>query len=374
MIKKNKAYKYRIYPTEEQEILIQKTFGCVRFIWNAMLEDKIKYYKDTGKYLNNTPAQYKKSNEFLKEVDSLSLCNVQVNLGKAFKNFFKNPKKFGYPKWKSKKHSKKSYTTNNINKGTAIRLENSFIVLPKLGKTRIRLHRQIPLGNIIKSATISQKSNGNYFISILTEYDFDDSVVRILDKNRAIGLDYSSKSFYTDNQGIDANYPKYFREYETKLKKEQRKLSKMTYKSNNYNKQLKRIGKIYTKMSDSRNNWIHNKSSELSKSYDIICLEDLNLSNISRRKGLRLGKSTYDNGFGMFREYLKYKLEDTRGKLVYIDKWYPSSKRCNDCGYIYKDLKLKERSWICPGCGSIHNRDHNAALNIKEEGLRILGL
>lgn len=374
MIKKNKAYKYRIYPTEEQEILIQKIFGCVRFIWNAMLEDKIKYYKDTGKYLNNTPAQYKKSNEFLKEVDSLSLCNVQVNLGKAFKNFFKNPKKFGYPKWKSKKHSKKSYTTNNINKGTAIRLENSFIVLPKLGKTRIRLHRQIPLGNIIKSATISQKSNGNYFISILTEYDFDDSVVRILDKNRAIGLDYSSKSFYTDNQGIDANYPKYFREYETKLKKEQRKLSKMTYKSNNYNKQLKRIGKIYTKMSDSRNNWIHNKSSELSKSYDIICLEDLNLSNISRRKGLRLGKSTYDNGFGMFREYLKYKLEDTRGKLVYIDKWYPSSKRCNDCGYIYKDLKLKERSWICPGCGSIHNRDHNAALNIKEEGLRILGL
>ena len=372
MIKKNKAYKYRIYPTEEQEILIQKTFGCVRFIWNAMLGDKIEYYKDTGKYLNNTPAQYKKSNEFLKEVDSLSLCNVQVNLNTAFKNFFKNPKKFGYPKWKSKKHSKKSYTTNCIKNG--IRLENSFIVLPKLGKTRIRLHRQIPPGNIIKSATISQKSNGNYFISILTEYDFDDSVVRILDKNRAIGLDYSSKSFYTDSQGIGANYPKFFREYETKLKKEQRKLSKMTYKSNNYNKQLKRIGKIYTKISDSRNNWIHNKSSELSKSYDIICLENLNLSNISRRKGLKLGKSTYDNGFGIFRTYLEYKLSDSRGKLVYIDRWYPSSKRCNDCGYIYKDLKLKERSWICPGCGSIHNRDHNAALNIKEEGLRILGL
>ena len=372
MIKKNKAYKYRIYPTEDQEILIQKTFGCVRFIWNAMLGDKIEYYKDTGKYLNNTPAQYKKSNEFLKEVDSHALCNVQVNLGKAFKNFFKNPKKFGYPKWKSKKHSKKSYTTNCINNN--VRLENSFIVLPKLGKTRIRLHRQIPQDYIIKSATISQKSNGNYFISILTEYDFDDSITKVLDKNKSLGLDYSSKSFYTDSQGINAEYPRYFREYETKLKKEQRKLSKMTYKSNNYNKQLKRIGKIYTKISDSRNNWIHNESSELSKSYDIICLEDLNLSNISRRKGLKLGKSTYDNGFGMFRIQLEYKLSDSRGKLVYIDKWYPSSKRCNDCGYIYKDLKLKERSWICPRCGTLHNRDHNAALNIKEEGLRILGL
>ena len=144
--------------------------------------------------------------------------------------------------------------------------------------------------------------------------------------------------------------------------------------SNNYNKQLKKIGKIYTKIADSRNNWIHNKSSELVRSYDIICLEDLNLNNISRRKGLKLGKSTYDNGFGIFRTYLEYKLEDTRGKLVYIDKWYPSSKRCNDCGYIYKDLKLSERSWICPDCGILHNRDHNAALNIKEEGLRILGL
>ena len=368
MIKKYKSYKYRIYPNRDQEILIHTTFGCTRFIWNKMLEDKINYYKDTGEYLNNTPASYKKRYTFLKEVDSLSLCNIQVNLNQAFKNFFKNSKNFKFPKFKSKKNPKKSYTTNCINSN--IRLEGSYIVLPKLGKTRIRLHRQIPLDHIIKSATISQRSNGNYYVSILTEYEFDDTICKVLDRNKAIGLDYSSKNFYTDSQGIDANYPKYFRKYESKLSREQRRLSKMTKGSNNYNKQLLKVGKIYTKISDSRNNWIHNQSTYLSKNYDIICLEDINLQNIS--SGLRLGKSTYDNGFGLFRTFLEYKVSDLRGKVVYINKWYPSSKRCNDCGYIYRDLKLSERVWICPDCGAIHNRDQNAALNILEEGLKLV--
>lgn len=201
----NRAYKFRIYPNAEQRELFAKTFGCVRFIYNRMLADKIKHYENTGLKLSNTPAQYKDEFAWLKEVDSLALANAQMNLQAAYNNFFRD-KKVGFPKFKSKKTHHHSYTTNN-QKGT-VALIGGKLKLPKVGIVKIKQHRQIPENQRIKSATISQEPSGKYFVSVLVEYDYE-TPERHLDKTRALGLDYSSHSFYVDSQGREADYPKF---------------------------------------------------------------------------------------------------------------------------------------------------------------------
>lgn len=217
----NKAIKYRIYPNKTQEELLQKTFGCCRKIRNLMLEDKINYYNETKKSLQTTPAKYKKEYEYLKEVDSLALTNVQLNLQKAYTNFFRN-KKIGFPKYKSLKKSKKTYTTNN-QKGTIQILDNK-IKLPKIGKIRAKIHRKAEEFWIIKSATISQEKGGTYYVSVL--YEYEKEITRIEITNKAIGLDYKSDGLYTDSNGNTCGSPKYYRKSEKKLAKLQRKLSK----------------------------------------------------------------------------------------------------------------------------------------------------
>ena len=221
-MKANKAYKYRIYPNMLQEEMLAKTFGCVRFIYNKMLSDKLEYYKETGKMLSNTPAQYKKDFEFLKEVDSLALSNAQLQLQAAYRNFFRD-KSVGFPKFKSKKYSRQSYTTNLVNGN--IRIESGKIRLPKIGEIRIKLHREIPKGYAIKSVTVSKESTGKYFVSVLTEYETKD-VKRALDKEKSLGLDYSSPCFYVDSNGYTSNMPHFYREAEAKLAREQRRLSR----------------------------------------------------------------------------------------------------------------------------------------------------
>ncbi len=365
-MKKNKAYKYRIYPDALQQKMITNTFGCVRFVYNKMLEDKIDHYKEAGKMLKNTPAQYKKEHEFLKEVDSLALANAQLQLETAFKNFFRD-KSIGFPKFKSRKHSRQSYTTNLVNGN--IRIEGNKIRLPKVGEVRIKLHRQIPKDYIIKSVTVSFESTGKYFVSVLTEYEEDD-IKSYLDKGSIIGLDYSSPSFYVDSNGYIASMPHFYREAEKKLAKEQRRLSKMVKGSRNYQKQKKRVALAYEKVRNQRKNWQHNESKRLASTYDFVCIEDIDYKVMSR--GLRLGKATHDNGFGSFTTYLAYKLTDRGKKLITIDKWYPSSKTCRHCGYVKHDLGLSNRVWVCPECGCIIDRDVNAAINIKNEGLRMI--
>lgn len=214
----NKAYKFRLYPTKEQETMFAKTFGCVRFIYNKMLADKIEFYKETKQKLNNTPAQYKKEFEWLKEVDSLALANAQMNLQTAYNNFFRSPK-VGFPKFKSKKRNKNSYTTNNQN-GTVSIVENK-LKLPKIGFVKMKQHRRIPDNQKIKSATITKTPSGKYYVSILVEYEQYIPDVQ-LDKNKALGLDYASHSFYVDSQGREADYPKFYRNAQIILAKEQR--------------------------------------------------------------------------------------------------------------------------------------------------------
>src|SRR5574344_487719 len=362
----NKAYKFRLYPNKEQSILIDKTFGCVRFIYNRMLSDKIDYYKETKQKLNNTPAQYKKEFEWLKEVDSLALANAQIHLQTAYNNFFRSPKT-GFPKFKSKKKSKLSYTTNNQS-GTISITDNKHIRLPKLKDVKIKMHREILDTHIIKSATISKTPSGKYYISVLVEYDFVPPVIS-LDKNKALGLDYASHSFYVDSQNREADYPKFYRNVQKKLAKEQRKSSLMKYSSNNYYKQKLRVAKLHEHISNQRKDWMHKLSTQLANEYDYICVEDINMQNIAQ--SLKLGKSTNDNGFGMFRVILNYKLEDRGKKLIKIDKWFPSSKMCRFCGNVNKELTLDDRVWTCI-CGEVINRDENAAINILNEGLRLV--
>ena len=361
----NKAYKFRLYPNKEQEILFNKTFGCVRFIFNKMLGDKIEYYKETKEKLNNTPAQYKKEFEWLKEVDSLALANAQINLQTAYNNFFRSPKT-GFPKFKSKKKNKNSYTTNNQN-GT-INIIDKQIKLPKIGLVKMKQHRIIPSEQKIKSATISKTPSGKYYVSILVEYDFVIPVIS-LDKNKALGLDYASHSFYVDSQNREADYPKFYRIALDKLAKEQRKLSLMKYGSNNYYKQKLKVAKLHEHISNQRKDWIHKLSTELANEYDYICVEDINMQNMAQ--SLKLGKSTNDNGFGMFRVILDYKLSERGKKLIKIDKWFPSSKMCRFCGNINKELTLADRIWTCI-CGEVINRDENAAINIMNVGLSMV--
>ena len=364
-MKLNKAFKYRLLPNQVQIDLLAKTFGCCRFVYNKMLEDKIKYYEETKKHLSVTPAKYKQEFEWLKEVDSYSLCNEQMNLQAAFKNFFRAPK-IGFPKFKSKKNDKSSYTTSNVNNVMRID-DNHRIHLSKLGWVNFKEHQKIPTDYRIKSATITKTPSGKYYISVLTEYEYE-IPERVLDKTKSLGLDYSSHDFYVDNQGRSPeNLRHYYIDLQGRLAFHQRRLSHMVKGSNNYLKQRIVIARIHERISNQRKDFVEKESTKLASLYDIVCLEDVDLSNIAQ--SLKLGKSTLDNAFGMFRTRLEQKMM-LQGKLVVkIDKWFPSSKLCRFCGCINKDLKLSDRIWICE-CGEILNRDENAAINILNEGLR----
>lgn len=364
-MKLNKAFKFRLLPNQVQIDLLVKTFGCCRFVYNKMLEDKIKYYEKTKKYLSVTPAKYKQEFEWLKEVDSYSLCNEQMNLQSAFRNFFKTPKT-GFPKFKSKKNNKSSFTTSNVS--NVIRIDdNHRIHLSKLGWVNFKEHRKIPTDYKIKSATITKTPSSKYYISVLTEYEYE-IPKRVLDKDKSLGLDYSSHDFYVDNQGKSPeNLHHYYRDLQGKLAFHQRKLSHMVKDSNNYLKQKIIIARIHERILNQRKDFVEKESTKLANLYDIICLEDVNLANIAR--SLKLGKSTLDNAFGIFRIRLEQKMM-LQGKLIVkIDKWFPSSKLCRFCGCINKDLKLSDRVWACE-CGETLKRDENAAINILNEGLR----
>ena len=369
----NKAIKYRVYPTTEQEVMFAKTFGCCRKVWNLMLSDKIDGYKATGKFPTVTPAKYKNDYPYLREIDSLALANVQMNLQKAYKNFFdkKRKKKNGFPKFKSRK-ARNSYTTNN-QKGTVAIIENKYIKLPKIGKVKAVIHRFPEEDWIIKSATVSKERNGSFYISIL--FEFDRIITKVTKSDNVIGLDYKSDGLYMDSDGNIGSNHKYYRESHKKLAKVQRKLSrkvgskKNQTKSNNYLKQLKKVNKIHRHISNQRLDNLHKKSTEIANQYDIVCVESLNMRSISN-KDFGNGKATLDNGYGMFLSMLEYKLNDRGKYFIKIDKWYPSSQLCSCCG-SRKKLTLQERIYKCK-CGLTMDRDLNAAINIKNEGLRLL--
>ena len=385
--RRNKAFKYRMYPNKEQRVLFAKTFGCVRFIYNKALYISMESYEATGKSNIIPYARFKEEHDWLREVDSLALANAQLNLESSYSRFFdmgeprhtkskieraeRNGKELtfydydGHPKFKRKKDGK-SYTTNRV--GNNIELLDQHIKLPKLGKVRIKKHREPTSGYTLKSATISQTATGKYFVSVLYEYS---KAIEPIEPVTAIGFDFAMQGGYADSNGGSGKFPRHYSKMETKLAREQRRLDHMVEGSSNYNKQLIKLNRIHEKITNQRRDFLHKKSREIANSCDLVGMEDINMRGMAR--SLKFGKSVHDAGWGMFREFLKYKLEEQGKRYIVIDKWFPSSKLCSttNCGFIYKDLKLGEEEWDCPLCGTHHDRNDNAAINIEVEAVRV---
>jgi putative transposase len=375
-----KAYKFRLYPTEEQEIFFAKSFGCIRKVYNLMLNDRIKAYEevknDSSKTMTfPTPAKYKKEFPFLKEVDSLALANAQLNLDKAYKNFFRD-KSIGFPRFKSKKNPVQSYTTNNQN-GTISLIDNRLIKVPKLKSLiKIKLHRQ-PKG-IIKSATISRHSSGKYYVSLLCK----EEVNELPKMKSAIGIDLGITDFaiLSDGQKIDNN--KFTSKMEKKLKREQCKLSRRgllakkkginLFEAKNYQKQKRKVARLHEKVMNQRTDFLNKLSTEIIKNHDIICIEDLNTKGMLRNH--KLAKSISDVSWSSFVTKLQYKADWYGRKIIKVDKWFPSSQICSNCGHKDGKKSLDIREWTCPICHTQHDRDINASINILTEGLRIQSL
>ena len=367
-MKKQRAYRFRIYPNKEQEKLIHKTFGCCRFVYNRMLSERKEIYEKTGKAVRLTPAKYKKEYVWLKEVDSLALANVQLNLEAAYQKFFKE-EKAGFPKFKSKHRSRKSYTTNVVNGN--IRLVNGRLRLPKVGFIKIRQHRAVPEEYILKSVTVSMESSGKYYASLLYEYYVSESQAagKRPEEMTILGIDFAMTGLAVVANGECAEYPMYDRKSQKKLAREQRKLSHCHRGSRGYERQRKKVARCHEKTRDQRRDYLHKLSRKIADSYDTVSVEDIDMKAMSR--SLNCGKSVMDDSFGMFRVMLKYKLEDQNKELVKVDRFFPSSKMCSRCGRVKKELALNERIYQC-GCGNCMDRDVNAAVNIREEGRRLL--
>ena len=358
-----KAYKYRIYPTKEQEEYFAKCFGCKRFIWNQMLNDKIEYYSKTGKSLNNTPAQYKAKYPWLKEIDSLILANTQMDLQKAYKNFFRD-KSVGFPKFKKRKHYN-SFTTNN-QKGT-IYIDGKYIKIPKL-KTMIKIKQHRDFTGLIKSTTISKTCSGKYYISILV----DEEHYFPPEAENKIGIDMGLDVFCALSNGNKIQNPRFIKQYEDKLAYEQRKLSRKTKGGKRYEKQRIKVAKIHEKITNCRRNFSHNLSNVITNENQVIIMETLNSKEVQQNK--QLSKSVSDVSWFEFGRQLEYKSK-WKGRTFYkIDKWYPSSQICSCCGYNDGKHSLDIREWTCPICNTHHDRDINASINILTQGIKELGL
>ena len=350
-----KAYKYRIYPDAEQMQFFAKCFGCVRFVYNRMLSDRIEHYNLTGKSLNNTPAQYKSEFTWLKEVDSLALANAQMNLNTAYRNFFRD-KSNGFPKFKSKKNNNFSYTTNN-QKGT-VYVENGYIKLPKLkSPVKIRQHRSFE--GVIKSCTISKAPSGKYHISILVETE----IQKLPASDMRVGIDVGIKDFAVLSNGEAYKNPKHLRKSEKRLAKLQRDLSRKQIGSSNRNKARIKVAKLHEKIANQRMDFLHKKSTEIIRENQVIVIEDLKVKNLM--KNHHLAKSIAEVSWSRFREMLDYKSRWYGRELIIAPPDYPSSQLCSDCGNRSSQTKdLACRIYVCPECGLEIDRDYNASLNL----------
>ena len=357
-----KAYKYRIYPNTEQKIFFAKCFGCVRFFYNKSLDDMNEIYKATGKFKNITPASYKEDYPFLKEVDSFALCNAQLNRNTAFKSFFSH--KTAFPKYKSKRNDQ-SYTTNNQKGSVRLSDDHRYISIPKCPRIKIKIHRSFE--DTIKSITVSRTTDNKYYMSLLVEEENKPKKPT----DGMIGLDLGIKELIVDSNGKKYKNHKYLTKSQNKLTKEQRKLSKMVKGSSNRNKQRIKVARLHKHIQNQRNDYLHKLSKKIIDENQIICIEDLKVKDMM--SGSKLARNISDVSWSRFVSMLIYKADWYGRKVVKVPSTYPSSQLCSKCSYknsITKDLAI--RKWTCPKCGSIHDRDINAAKNILSKGIETL--
>lgn len=365
-----KAYKYRIYPNKKQQELIQKTFGCTRFVYNYYLNKRKEMYENdkttfTYNMCSKDLTNLKKELEWLKEPDKDSLQKALKDLDMAYQKFFKEHT--GYPKFKSKKNRYKSYRTSCVNNN--IRFENKHIRLPKLGLVKVR-DKQIPQGRIL-NATVSQEPNGHYYCSLCcTDVEFE----QLPKTNKNVGIDLGICDFAILSDGIKIENPKFYEQSEKKLAKLQRELSRKTIGSARLEKARLKVAKLQKHIANQRTDFLQKLSTEIVNNFDKICIEDLDVSSMKETDSKIRNKRIGDVSWSEFRRMLTYKSRWYGKDLSVIDRYYPSSQICHVCGH--RDDKKSEdiRSWICPNCNSELDRDINAAINILNEGLRLLNV
>lgn len=363
-----KAFKYRLYPTTSQEEKINQNIGCARFVYNQLLNDRIKVYEETKQKSKKTYSALKEEHDFLKQADSRALKNAQAHLDEAYNKFFKEPRT-GFPKFKAKHKCRWSYTTDNNN--NAIHFKGNRLQLPKVGAIKVVQHRAID-GRII-SATISHERSEEYYASVLCEVTKPESLPVT---EKSVGIDLGLHDLVVCSDGIKVESPKHFRKAEQKLAKAQRVFSRTQKGSNGHEKQRIKVAKCYQKIKNQRNDFLQKLSTKLINENQVICLEDLSVKGM--QKNHKLAKSVADASFAKFVSMLEYKALWYGRTVIKIDKFYPSTQICSGCDFRNTSLRgiknLSCREWVCPECGEVHDRDLNASRNILKEGLRILNL
>lgn len=367
-----RAYKYRIYPTDEQKVLFAKTFGCCRFVYNWALNLKITAYKERKETLGNVyltnlmKSELKVEHEWLSEVNSQSLQSSLRNLDTAYTNFFRNTKAVGFPRFKSRKDKQSFLCPQHCR----VDFEKGTITIPKAKDIPAVLHRRFK--GTVKPVTISMTPSERYFASVLVDTSMQGMKPSEPMRDTTVGIDLGIKSLAVCSDGRTFANPKNLQRSLDRLKLLQKRLSRKQKGSANRNKARIRVARLQEHIDNSRKNSLHKITHALTHDSQVrtICMEDLNVKGMQRNH--HLAQAVGDASFGMFLTLLEYKCSWYGVNLIKIDRFAPSSKTCGKCGYVYKELNLSERSWTCPECGTHHDRDFNAACNIKEFGLKAL--
>lgn len=383
MSKQYLTYTYRIYPNKEQKQLIDLTFCMCREMYNTILKMKANLYKAFAKYVEEcnkmgieisnknfakkhhllSISKLKENNENYKKVDSLALTSEEKNIMQAFEKFYSGACKF--PKAK-RRNDKNSYTTYYVNNN--IRIEGKKIRLPKVKFVKAKIHRDLPVGSKIKKAVVKEDKCGKYYVALIIEVD-KKNIKENEHKMDIVGLDFKVSNVFVTNEGKKPFFPKPYVSMLGKIKKQERKIARRRKFSKGYDKMIVKLRKIHLKIANIRKDYLHKLSDWIKKMYQNVVMEDISMQEMAIELGN--GTNIYDTSYERFREMLKYKIE---GNIIKVDMWFPSSKMCSQCGNIKKELKLGDSVYQCDMCGLTIDRDWNAAINIKEEGMRIIKL